>query len=383
MPKSDEAITRAIAGKLVRLLRNIRVTERDCQTYMTIKIKTLERRNDGRVIEWRKRRLFGRIASVVKDSGGRWLVPFNGVITAPLAETIDRSIPEQDSVSVRSVLVCESKNGICAMCYGCTPGMDTVITVSENVGALAADSIAEGMRIVAANQTSTRMERYRKLRPQIADMTAGYHGRAADVPSPVLRLLQLLEARKPRHSEILAPMDGVLKFGKRSSEGIPVEITQENSHSCSLVIPTTERPLAYLDGRKVWLGDAITDAIDINPHDVLYFLGERKCEEHLLSEFQQVFTFFGAIVPDKHLELVIRLMSCWVEVEESGETGLVVGDIVHHSVFRNVNERVINAGARRAIAHPALIGISKATQLLETPRPLDQTLSPAQMLIQS
>src|SRR4029077_19655040 len=56
-------------------------------------------------------------------------------------EAIDRA--GIDLVMIRSVLTCETKNGVCAACYGRDLARCTAVNVGEAVGVIAAQSIGE------------------------------------------------------------------------------------------------------------------------------------------------------------------------------------------------------------------------------------------------
>ena len=48
-----------------------------------------------------------------------------------------------DKIAIRSVLVCETRNGVCASCYGRDLARGTMVNVGEAVGVIAAQSIGE------------------------------------------------------------------------------------------------------------------------------------------------------------------------------------------------------------------------------------------------
>ncbi len=48
-----------------------------------------------------------------------------------------------DRVHIRSVLTCEAKRGVCAMCYGRDLGRGHMVNIGESVGIIAAQSIGE------------------------------------------------------------------------------------------------------------------------------------------------------------------------------------------------------------------------------------------------
>ncbi len=63
------------------------------------------------------------------------------IVTARMAETIDDAGIE--TVRIRSALVCESRRGICAKCYGLNLANGRPVGLGEAVGIIAAQSIGE------------------------------------------------------------------------------------------------------------------------------------------------------------------------------------------------------------------------------------------------
>ncbi|NIN70609.1 MAG: hypothetical protein GTO46_01485, partial [Gemmatimonadetes bacterium] len=48
-----------------------------------------------------------------------------------------------DEVRIRSALTCESKRGVCALCYGRDLARGKMVTIGEAIGIIAAQSIGE------------------------------------------------------------------------------------------------------------------------------------------------------------------------------------------------------------------------------------------------
>src|SRR5258705_1115158 len=97
----------------------------------------------GEVIATLADRILGRTAAVdVLD-------PLKGEVVLPAGGLIDEDAVEQieqagiDSISIRSVLTCESRIGVCGKCYGRDLARGTVVNMGEAVGGLAAQAIRE------------------------------------------------------------------------------------------------------------------------------------------------------------------------------------------------------------------------------------------------
>src|SRR5207249_12333556 len=77
----------------------------------------------------------------IKDYDGNVIVDINNEITEDLAGAIQAAGIER--VKIRSVLTCESKRGVCVMCYGRNLASGRLVELGEATGVIAAQSIGE------------------------------------------------------------------------------------------------------------------------------------------------------------------------------------------------------------------------------------------------
>src|ERR1700749_1474863 len=88
-------------------------------------------------------RILGRVATddIFDPYTGEVLVQANDEITEEKVRIIeDAGI---DKVKIRSVLTCETRRGICILCYGRDLDRGQVVNIGEAVGVIAAQSIGE------------------------------------------------------------------------------------------------------------------------------------------------------------------------------------------------------------------------------------------------
>jgi DNA-directed RNA polymerase subunit beta' len=87
-------------------------------------------------------RIVGRVSlEKIKDYEGNVIVDINQQITEELASSIQAAGIER--VKIRSVLTCESKRGVCVLCYGRNLASGRLVELGEAVGVIAAQSIGE------------------------------------------------------------------------------------------------------------------------------------------------------------------------------------------------------------------------------------------------
>ncbi|HZD06539.1 MAG TPA: hypothetical protein VE173_16620, partial [Longimicrobiales bacterium] len=142
---ADTALKTADAGYLTRRLvdvaQDVTVTEEDCGTIMGLEMTALKEGED--IIEPLKDRIVGNVAleDVIDPIDGELLVEANELIGEEAGDAIEDAGIQ--SVKIRSVLTCESKRGICRMCYGRNLATMKMVDIGEAVGILAAQSIGE------------------------------------------------------------------------------------------------------------------------------------------------------------------------------------------------------------------------------------------------
>ena len=118
--------------------------------------------------------------------------------------------------------------------------------------------------------------------------------------------------------------------------------------------------LAVQEGDYVQVGDLLMDGNPV-PHDILNILGVEALANYLINEVQDVYRLQGVKINDKHIEVIVRQMLQKVEVEDGGETTLLVGETVDREEFELANEKAESQGLSLARAKPVLQGITKAS----------------------
>jgi DNA-directed RNA polymerase subunit beta' len=142
---ADTALKTANSGYLTRRLVDVSqdtiVSEYDCGTRQGMEMMALI--EGGEIIERLSDRILGRVAleDVVDPYTGEVLVPANGEIAEDDVKVIDNA--GIDRVKIRSVLSCETRRGICALCYGRDLARGYMVNIGEAVGVIAAQSIGE------------------------------------------------------------------------------------------------------------------------------------------------------------------------------------------------------------------------------------------------
>lgn len=343
----DTALRTADSGYLTRRLvdvaQDVIVREDDCGAESGILVKEIKL--DGELIEGLYDRLIGRftLSDVVDPGTGEVIVRANEEIDEAKAErVVDAGITE---VTVRSVLTCETRHGVCVKCYGRDLASGGLVQVGESIGTVAAQSIGE---------PGTQLT----LRTFHLGGIAG-----EDITQGLPRVEELFEARKPKGQAAIAEIGGVVEIvegdGKRE-----IKVTSSEGDQTVTVVPYGAL-IKVTDGQQVEAGFPLTEG-SINPHDLLRVKGVTAVEDYLVAEVQRVYRLQGIDISDKHIEVIVRQMIRKIKVDEPGDTELLPGGVVNVHEFADANALVFERGGEPAAGKPVILGITKASLATES-----------------
>jgi DNA-directed RNA polymerase subunit beta' len=142
---ADTALKTANSGYLTRRLVDVAqdciVTTEDCKTKLGIKVRAII--DAGQVVASLGSRILGRTtAEDIRDPSSNAILVKRGALIeeAQVDAIMNAGVQE---IRIRSVLTCETTNGVCAKCYGRDLARGTPVNHGEAVGVIAAQSIGE------------------------------------------------------------------------------------------------------------------------------------------------------------------------------------------------------------------------------------------------
>jgi len=142
---ADTALKTADAGYLTRRLvdvaQDVIISEPDCGTLRGRVTSALKKNEE--LVESLYDRILGRVTlhDIYHPHTGELIASAGHELTEEICTIIEDSPIE--SVEIRSVLTCESKQGVCARCYGRNLATGRMVQKGEAVGVIAAQSIGE------------------------------------------------------------------------------------------------------------------------------------------------------------------------------------------------------------------------------------------------
>ncbi|WP_444996863.1 DNA-directed RNA polymerase subunit beta' [Aliikangiella sp. IMCC44359] len=142
---ADTALKTANSGYLTRRLvdvaQDLVITETDCGTEKGLTMTPLI--EGGDVVEPLRERVLGRVNAehIYKPNSDEVICEAGTLLDEQWVEILEAN--SIDQVVVRSVITCETRQGVCAQCYGRDLARGHRINIGEAVGVVAAQSIGE------------------------------------------------------------------------------------------------------------------------------------------------------------------------------------------------------------------------------------------------
>jgi DNA-directed RNA polymerase subunit beta' len=305
------------------------------------------------------------------------------------------------SVKIMSALSCPTTRGVTRKSYGIDLATGKLVESDYPIGVIAAQSIGE---------PGTQLSLDSKHRA--GAVTAG-----DDVTQGLTRVEELLEVRTPKGQAYLSDIDGTVSAweegdqyivqvaakkrkpaevplkgqkpqvktgdevllgdtiasqedgsdaitapipGKVSIKGKTITITPTAKSTVRYEIPGF-RQLMVKDGDEVVAGQRLTNG-SINLHELVRLQGIEATQRYIMNEVLYIFASQGQTIADKHLEVIIRQMFSRVQVEDSGDSEFITGDIVSRSAVLEANDRLAKGKGKKLVAYnQLLLGITKAS----------------------
>jgi len=167
------------------------------------------------------------------------------------------------------------------------------------------------------------------------------------------------EASGNGETTILAGIDGHIYVESEEDGGYRAIIRREDTEQWEAEIPASAR-LRVDKGDRVEVGEQVTEGSK-DPREVLNIQGREAVQLYLLDEVQKVYRSQGVSIHDKHIEVIIRQLLRRVRVLRSGDTDMLIGELVDRFEFEEANAAVEGAGGEPARGEPVLLGVTKAS----------------------
>ncbi|MEI7683044.1 MAG: DNA-directed RNA polymerase subunit beta' [Candidatus Saccharibacteria bacterium] len=395
----DTALKTADSGYLTRRLvdvaQDVFTTEEECVGDPGFPIYRSDAAEIGIPLA---NRLVGRFAShnIAK------YVKKGKLITAEIAAAIDAD-DSLDGVRIMSVLSCTTVRGVARKSYGIDPATGEVVSERHPVGVIAAQSIGEpGTQLtlrtfhsggVAGEDITTGLPRVEELfevrTPKGQAFLADIAGVAKTWEDGDKYILEISAEGQEKISMVLGERVAKVKHGTEVAVGDVIAAMEDNSEPLVAtmpgkvdvkkktisIVPTAKTTMRYevpgykqvliKDGEEVTAGQRLTNG-SINLHELMRLQGIEATQRYIMNEILRIFASQGQNIADKHLEIIVRQMFSRVQIEDSGDSELVTGDLASKIAVLELNLELKQAGKKQIEFTQLLLGITKSSLSTES-----------------
>ena len=336
----DKGLKTADAGYLTRRLvdvsQDVIVREHDCGTESGREWIV----GQGTLLQTFSDRLVGRVLAEDARVNGKIVVSKSKLLTREDVELIEKS--GLKTILVRSPMHCETRRGVCSMCYGKDLMTGKLVNVGTAVGVAAAQSIGEP-------GTQLTMKTFH---------TGGIMGK--DITQGLPRVEELVEARAPKFLATMSEITGTVNIIKSGDERkIIVVPADKGEDSVEYLIDPVEE-IIVKEGQMVVKGEKLTSG-NLDLMDLYRTVGVDETKKYIIEEIQKVYASQGVAINDKHLEIIVKQMFNHVKIENAGDTEFMIGELVTRSTFDEKNEEAIASGGTPATGKLTMLGITRAS----------------------
>jgi len=342
---ADTALRTSTAGYLTRRLVDVShevvVFEEDCKDEEGLEMLKKDADELGQDLGYK---IVGRIAL----EGIKGIVKKGEVIDRQASKKIvDQGI---EKIKVRSPISCKSVRGICQKCYGWDLGSNQLVKKGSAVGIIAAQAIGEP-------GTQLTMRTFH---------TGGVAG-GSDITFGLPRVQEIFEARIPGGKAEISKVEGkILEI--TPDRVIKVKVKDKKASTSAKAIVDKDDIVEYKmpaktavfveKGQEITKGQQFCEG-SLDLKELFKFRGKEEAQRYISKEIQRIYVSQGAIIHDKHIEVIIRQMFSRVKIKDAGDSDFAIGEILENSKLLEENIKLKKEKKKPAKAATILLGISR------------------------
>jgi len=141
---------------------------------------------------------------------------------------------------------------------------------------------------------------------------------------------------------------------------LEASVTTKKKQKIDLVeyeIPA-KRAIWVTEGDTVKKGQQLCEG-NLDLKEIFQLRGTEETKRYIVKEIQRIYVSQGAIIHDKHLEVITRQMFSRVRVKDSGDSRFDSGDVAELAKLVEENQTLKKEKKKEIVFQPILLGISK------------------------
>jgi len=111
-------------------------------------------------------------------------------------------------------------------------------------------------------------------------------------------------------------------------------------------------------GQTVKIGQQLCEG-NLDLRELFKLVGKSQTQNYIIKEIQRIYVSQGAVIHDKHLEVIVRQMFSRMKIKEPGDSVFALGEIVSRAKFLEENRALKSQNKTLAKGIPLFLGISQ------------------------
>ncbi len=165
--------------------------------------------------------------------------------------------------------------------------------------------------------------------------------KVTDITGGLPRVTELFEARNPSNPAVVSEIDGIVYYGKIKRGNREIFVEDERTNQRRKYLIGLSKHILVQEGDFVRAGTPLSDGT-IAPRDIMMIKGLFAVQSYLVNGVQEVYRSQGININDKHIEVIVRQMMRWVQIEDPGDTSLLEGEPVDRWNFVQANDEIFD-----------------------------------------
>jgi DNA-directed RNA polymerase subunit beta' len=180
-----------------------------------------------------------------------------------------------------------------------------------------------------------------------------------DITMGLPRVQEIFEARLPNGKAEISQVDGKVSEITQDKiiKIIPTEI--KNKKNDVLEYKVSPKSAIWVNvGDQVKKGQQLCEG-NLDLKELFKLTDVERTQRYIIKEIQKIYVSQGALIHDKHVEIICRQMFSRMRVKDPGDSFYSIGEIIENPIIAEENSKLKKDGKKQIKSVPVLLGITR------------------------